>query len=149
MKALCFRSFGGPEVLRLEEVADPVPGPGEALVRTAAIGLNFADVYRRKGTYHLAGEPPWIAGYEAAGVVEDPNGCDLAPGTRVAFADSPFANAERVARPTAGLFHGQDCQRYQQDRLVVGPGGRNDQDREWHEQAHLERPRHRDIPGAP
>ncbi|MFN8009880.1 MAG: quinone oxidoreductase [Holophagaceae bacterium] len=99
MKALCFRSFGGPEVLRLEEVADPVPGPGEALVRTAAIGLNFADVYRRKGTYHLAGEPPWIAGYEAAGVVEDPNGCDLAPGTRVAFADSPFANAERVAVP--------------------------------------------------
>ncbi len=99
MKALCFRSFGGPEVLRLEEVADPVPGPGEALVRTAAIGLNFADVYRRKGNYHLAGAPPWIAGYEAAGVVAGPNGRGLAPGTRVAFADSPFANAELVAVP--------------------------------------------------
>ncbi len=99
MKALCFRSFGGPEVLRLETLPDPVPGPGEALVRTRAIGLNFADVYRRKGHYHLAGEAPWIAGYEAAGILEDPNGCGLAPGTRVAFADSPFANAELVAVP--------------------------------------------------
>ncbi len=99
MKALCFRGFGGPEVLRLEERPDPEPGPGEALVRTKGIGLNFADVYRRKGSYHLAGEPPWIAGYEAAGVVEAANGCDLPPGTRVAFADSPHANAELVAVP--------------------------------------------------
>lgn len=99
MKALCFRTFGGPEVLRLEEQPDPVPGPGEALVRTQAIGLNFADVYRRKGNYHLAGEPPWIAGYEAAGTVEAVHGCNLEIGSRVAFADSPCANAELVAVP--------------------------------------------------
>lgn len=99
MRALAFRSFGGPEVLRLEELPDPVPGPGEVLVRTRAIGLNFADVYRRKGTYHLAGSPPWIAGYEAAGTVEDPNGSPVEAGARVAFADSPRANAELVAVP--------------------------------------------------
>lgn len=98
MKALVFERFGGPEVLELKEVADPVPPPGEALIRTRAIGLNFADVYRRKGTYHLKGAPPFIAGYEAAGEVVAVNGdSPLKVGDRVAFADSPFANAELVA----------------------------------------------------
>ncbi len=98
MKALVFERFGGPEVLELKEVADPVPAPGEALIRTRAIGLNFADVYRRKGTYHLKGAPPFIAGYEAAGEVVAVNGdSPLKVGDRVAFADSPFANAELVA----------------------------------------------------
>ena len=69
MKALYFSTFGGPEVLEYGEGADPRPGPGEALVRTRAIGLNFADVYRRRGNYHLAGSPPYVAGYEAAGVM--------------------------------------------------------------------------------
>ena len=82
----------------MREVSDPVPAPGEALVRTRAIGLNFADVYRRKGNYHLKGAPPWIAGYEAAGEVVAVNGdSPFKPGDRVAFADSPFANAEMVA----------------------------------------------------
>ena len=100
MKALVFERFGGPEVLELREVPDPVPAPGEVLIRTRAIGLNFADVYRRKGHYHLQGEPPWIAGYEAAGEVVAVNGdFPLEPGDRVAFADSPFANAELVAVP--------------------------------------------------
>ena len=100
MKALAFERFGGPEVLTLMEIPDPVPAPGEALIRTKAIGLNFADVYRRKGNYHLKGAPPWIAGYEAAGEVVAVNGDSvLKPGDRVAFADSPFANAERVAVP--------------------------------------------------
>lgn len=105
MRALCFRTFGDPGVLRVEERPDPVPGPGEALVRTKAIGLNYADVYRRKGTYHLQGEPPYIAGYEAAGVVEAlGEGCPLHVGDRVAFADSPYANAELVAVPFEKLI---------------------------------------------
>ena len=100
MKALVFERFGGPEVLELKEIADPAPAPGEALIRTRAIGLNFADIYRRKGNYHLKGAPPWIAGYEAAGEVVFVNGpSPLRPGDRVAFADSPFANAELVAVP--------------------------------------------------
>ena len=65
-----------------------------------AIGLNFADVYRRRGNYHLAGEPPWIAGYEGAGVVESIAGeGPFQVGDRVGFADSPFANAELVSVP--------------------------------------------------
>jgi len=98
MHALVFEAFGGPEVLQWREVPDPRPESGQALVRTRAIGLNFADIYRRKGHYHLAGDPPWIAGYEASGeVVSAPAGSIFAPGDRVAFADSPHANAELVA----------------------------------------------------
>ena len=98
MKTLSFDRFGGPEVLDYREVADPVPLAHQALVQTAAIGLNFADVYRRKGTYHLQGKPPFIAGYEAAGVVlAAAQGSGFSVGQRVGFADMPFANAERVA----------------------------------------------------
>lgn len=100
MKALTFSRFGSPEVLEYLEVPDPVPAPGEVLVRTRAIGMNFADCYRRQGRYHLKGEAPWIAGYEAAGEVVSVNGNHpLKPGDRVAFADSPFAHAELVAVP--------------------------------------------------
>lgn len=108
MKVLCFDRFGGPEVLAIRELPDPVPRPGHAVVRMAAIGLNFADVYRRKGNYHLAGEPPFIAGYEGAGEIASLAGEDgEAPfqvGDRVAFADSPFANAELVSVPFEKLI---------------------------------------------
>ena len=101
MKALCFDKFGGPEVLKYQEVPEPVLGSKEILVRTKAIGLNFADIYRRKGAYHLEGEPPYILGYEGAGVVEkvgkEVNHVKV--GDRIAFADVPFANAEFVAVP--------------------------------------------------
>ncbi|GAB2849697.1 quinone oxidoreductase family protein [Hymenobacter ruber] len=107
MKALCFDAFGGPEVLYYAEVPDPAaPGPGEVLVRTRAIGLNYADVYRRQGHYHLLGQPPYLAGYEAAGVVEAVGAgvAGFAPGDRVAFADVPFANAELVLAPAEKLL---------------------------------------------
>ncbi|HSU82423.1 MAG TPA: quinone oxidoreductase [Thermoanaerobaculia bacterium] len=100
MRALCFDRFGGPEVLEIREIPDPAPAPGHATVRTQAIGLNFADVYRRRGNYHLAGEPPWIAGYEGAGVIESIEGeGPFQAGDRVGFADSPHANAEKVSVP--------------------------------------------------
>src|SRR5262245_46791338 len=108
MRALTFSRFGGPEVLEVRELPDPAPRAGHAIVRLAAIGLNFADVYRRQGRYHLAGEPPWIAGYEGAGTVEsllgDAPDARLAVGARVGFADSPFANAERVSVPLDRLI---------------------------------------------
>ena len=102
MRALVFDQFGDPDVLQLREIADPHLPPLHALVATRAIGVNFADVYRRRGNYTLVGSAPWILGYEAAGVIEA-----IAPGSttafrvgdRVAFADVPRANAELVAAP--------------------------------------------------
>lgn len=67
MKALIFEQFGGPEVLQYAEIPDPNLALGHIIVRTKAIGLNFADVYRRRGNYHLAGKPPFILGYEGLG----------------------------------------------------------------------------------
>ncbi|MFZ7944091.1 quinone oxidoreductase family protein [Neobacillus sp. 19] len=101
MKALVFNTFGGPEVLKYQDIADPVIGPDEILVRMKAIGLNFADIYRRKGNYHLTGKPPYILGYEGAGMVEEigVNVQGISVGDRMAFADVPFANAELVAVP--------------------------------------------------
>lgn len=66
-----------------------------------AIGLNFADVYRRKGNYHLEGQPPYILGYEGSGIVEQVGSevQGIQVGDRLAFADVPFANAELVAVP--------------------------------------------------
>lgn len=101
MNALVFSEFGGPEVLRYLTVPQPVPGQGEVLMRARAIGLNFADVYRRRGRYHLVGEPPYIAGYEAAGdvVATGPEVAWPRIGERIAIADVPRANAEFVVVP--------------------------------------------------
>jgi len=100
MKALYFNDFGGAEVLQYGELPDPEIKGGQALLRLHAVGLNFADVYRRRGNYHLAGEPPFILGYEGAGeivAVGESSQTELNVGDPVAFADSPFANAELVA----------------------------------------------------
>ncbi|RLQ92274.1 quinone oxidoreductase family protein [Falsibacillus albus] len=101
MKALVFEQFGGPEVLHYQEIERPTVGPDEVLVKTKAIGLNFADVYRRKGNYHLSGQPPYILGYEGAGIVEEVGSgvSSIQKGDRIAFADVPYANAEFVAVP--------------------------------------------------
>lgn len=101
MKALTFNTFGGPEVLQYQEIPDPLLQDQDVLVEMKAIGLNFADVYRRKGNYHLKGNPPFIAGYEGAGIVVKvgPKVSGVKVGDRVAFADVPYANAELVAVP--------------------------------------------------
>ncbi|WP_404449014.1 quinone oxidoreductase [Sutcliffiella horikoshii] len=101
MKALIFNEFGGPEVLQYSELPLPSIGDNDILLQTKAIGLNFADVYRRKGNYHLAGEPPYILGYEGAGIVVKVGGnvTDIEEGDRIAFADVPHANAEFVSVP--------------------------------------------------
>lgn len=108
MHALTFSRFGGPEVLQWTALPDPAPAAGVAVVRTRTIGLNFADVYRRQGRYHLAGSSPWIAGYEASGEISALHGDDVdgafRVGQRVAFADCAFANAEQVAAPLDRLI---------------------------------------------
>jgi len=84
------REHGAPEVLRLEEVSVPKPGPGEALIRQGAVGVNFRDVYVRKGLY--AGPPlPAGLGFEGAGTVEavGPGVTAVKVGERVACAPGP------------------------------------------------------------
>jgi NADPH:quinone reductase len=61
MKALTFSTFGSPNVLEYIEIEKPTISENEILVKTEAIGLNYADIYRRKGNYHLKGNPPFIA----------------------------------------------------------------------------------------
>lgn len=100
MKALYLERFGSPEVLRFGELPDPAPGEGEVLVRTEAIGLNFADVYRRQGRYPIHGEAPYILGREGAGrVVAAPPESGLEAGQRVGFTDAFRVNAELVTLP--------------------------------------------------
>ena len=98
MEALIFNNFGGPEVLKYENVEDPVIGAKDLLVEMKAVGLNFADIYRRRGEYHLEGNPPYILGYEGAGVVKAVGELitSYKIGDRIGFADVPFSNAEFV-----------------------------------------------------
>ncbi len=107
MKALCFDRFGGPEVLAMRDIAAPLMREGCARIRMHAIGLNFADVYRRKGDYTIDGAPPYIAGYEGAGVIEaiddSTASSSFRVGDRVGFADVPRANAELVIAPVTHL----------------------------------------------
>ena len=70
MKAVRVHEFGGPEVLRLEEVATPKPGPGQVLVRLHATGVNPVETYIRAGTYGRWPELPHTPGNDGAGVVE-------------------------------------------------------------------------------
>lgn len=140
MKALLFGSFGGPEVLQYRELPDPAVLPGHVQLAMRAIGLNFADLHRRRGNYFLAGEPPHINGYEGAGtVVAVGEGVEgIAIGDRIGFADCPFANATRVNVPAtkaiplpddigfveaaAILLQGLTAQYLVEDSYVVRPG---------------------------
>ncbi len=99
--AIRIAAHGGTSVLRFSAVEVGPPGPGEAVVRHTAIGVNFIDIYHRSGLYPLPSMPSGI-GVEAAGIVEavgaDVDG--VRPGDRVAYAGgSPGAYAER--RPIA------------------------------------------------
>lgn len=94
MKAIRIHEFGGPEVLRYEDVPVPEPGPGQARVKIDAAGVNFVDVYNRKGLY--GNNLPMTLGSEAAGVVDavGPGVSDIKAGDRVAYAMVPGAYAE-------------------------------------------------------
>jgi len=70
MKAILVREFGGPEVLRLEDVPDLKPGAGQVVVRVKAAGVNPVDAYIRTGTYARKPALPYTPGMDAAGVVE-------------------------------------------------------------------------------
>ena len=86
-KAIRIHSYGGPDVLRWDDVPLPDPGPGEALVQQHAIGLNYIDVYFRTGHYKVPGFPA-VIGQEGAGIVTAiGSGVDsIVVGDRVAYA---------------------------------------------------------------
>jgi NADPH2:quinone reductase len=70
MRAIRVHQFGGPEVMKLEDVPDPKPGPGQVLVRLRAVGVNPLDAYVRAGTYTISATLPYIPGSDGAGVIE-------------------------------------------------------------------------------
>jgi NADPH2:quinone reductase len=109
MRAIRIHEVGGPEAMRLEDVPDPSPGPGHALVRIAAAGVNFIDVYFRTGLYPAP--LPFGPGLEAAGTVTaiGDGVTGLAVGDRVAYTGHPGSYAELNAVPA--------------ERLVVLPDG--------------------------
>jgi NADPH2:quinone reductase len=70
MKAVVVTRLGGPEVLEVRDVPEPVAKPGEVIVRVEAVGINFADTHSTRGAYKGTPPPPFISGREFAGVVE-------------------------------------------------------------------------------
>jgi NADPH2:quinone reductase len=103
MKAILAREFGGPEVLKLEDVPDLVPQTGQIVVRVRAAGVNPYDTYMRSGNYAIRPALPYTPGADAAGIVEEVRGdaADWQPGDRVyvtgtATHKSYGAYAERI-----------------------------------------------------
>jgi NADPH:quinone reductase len=93
-RVVSIQETGGPEVLRVEDLSVPAPGPGEVRLRQTAIGVNYIDTYHRSGLYPLPGLPA-VLGREAAGVVvaAGPDVAELRPGDRVAYPMSAGAYA--------------------------------------------------------
>ncbi|HYR88663.1 MAG TPA: quinone oxidoreductase [Terriglobia bacterium] len=100
MKAIRVHTYGGPENLKYEDVPAPVAGKGEALVKIAAIGVNFIDIYDRIGVYKAA-QMPLTLGREAAGTVSSVGEgvSEVKPGDRVAYPLSPGSYAEYAVVP--------------------------------------------------
>ena len=114
MKAIQIKQTGGPEILEYVDLPIPEPKPNEAVVKIAAAGVNFIDVYQREGRYKLP--LPFIAGQEGAGVVTAVGAEVKSPksGDRVAFCGVQGSYAECAAVPA--------------DRLVPIPKGVNDRE---------------------
>src|ERR1700730_16015672 len=97
MKAIRVEKHGGPEVLKLVDIAPiEAPGPGQAVVRIVAAGVNFVDVGQRRGTYPR--QVPFTPGVEGAGVVESVGEGvrSVKPTDRVAFTGLPGAYSEAI-----------------------------------------------------
>jgi NADPH:quinone reductase len=108
MRAIRVEEAGGPEVLRLAELAPPEPGPGQVRVKVAAIGLNYIECYQRSGLYKLP--MPFTPGGEFAGTVDalGPGVEGFAAGDRVATASGSGAYAEYALAPADKLVRVPD-----------------------------------------
>jgi len=104
MKAIQITETGGPEVLKLRDLPTPTPGPGQALIRIEASGVNFIDVYLREGRYPA--KLPFVPGQEAAGVVTavGPEVAGVKVGDRVAWCHAMGTYAEFAVAPVALLI---------------------------------------------
>ena len=129
MKAIRVHTLGGPEVLTYEDIAEPEPGPGEALVRIAAAGVNFLDIYYRSGFHwggHHGRDLPYIPGAEGAGTVVDLGHgvSDVAVGDRVAWgiSNGQGSYAKLKAVPTWHLFKIPDSVDFQTAGAVMQQG---------------------------
>lgn len=103
MKAVRVHAPGGPEAMKLEDVPEPTPKAGEAVVKVDAAGLNYIDVYQRSGLYKL--DMPLTLGLEAGGTVTavGQGVTEVKPGDRVAYTGVPGAYAQYAAVPAARL----------------------------------------------
>lgn len=103
MKAIRVHSFGGPEVLTLEDIPTPEPGAGQVLIKIAAVGINYIDIYHRSGLY--PNQLPLTLGVEAAGTVAalGPDVSAVRLGDRVAYTGAPGAYAEYAVVPAHRL----------------------------------------------
>ena len=103
MKALRIHNYGGPEVLKLEDIPIPEPKLGEARIKIEASGVNFIDIYQRTGLYPL--KTPCTLGMEGAGVVDavGESVTEVKHGDRVAYAMIPGSYAEYAIVPTVKL----------------------------------------------
>jgi NADPH2:quinone reductase len=100
MKAIQVKETGGPEQMQVVDIPVPQPGPKQALIKIAASGVNFIDVYFRTGLYKA--DLPFTPGMEAAGVVEavGPDVTEVKPGDRVAYAMARGSYAEYAVLPS-------------------------------------------------
>jgi NADPH2:quinone reductase len=114
MKAVRVNEYGGPAVLQLQEIETPRPVAGQALVRLRAAGLNFIDIYQRRGTYGR--KLPFTLGLEGAGVVEavGEGVTNVKPGDRVAYTGQPGAYAEASVVEAASLIPLPDAFSFEQ-----------------------------------
>ena len=104
MKAIQIHETGGPEVLQLAELPIPEPGPGQVLIRVEAVGVNFIEIYFRKGVYKAT--LPIVPGSEAAGTVEKlgPGVTGFEEGDSVASVSVLGSYAEYALAPAAQLI---------------------------------------------
>jgi len=121
MRSVWITRTGLPEVMEVRETPDPVPGPGQALIRVRASGVNFADVMARLGLYPDAPPRPCVVGYEVAGTIDalgpGADG-DLAVGRRVVALTRFGGYAEAVAVPTAQIFPLRDAMGFEEAAAI-------------------------------
>jgi NADPH2:quinone reductase len=107
MKAIRVDEFGGPEVLRVSDVAEPSPGPAQILVRIHASGVNPVDTYIRSGTYARLPELPYTPGNDGAGIVErvGPGVTAIKTGDRVYLSGSITGTLAQYCLATESQVH--------------------------------------------